>query len=208
LYNPNHTEWIKFTLHVTDAEGNNAKDSLFIRFSKFGYLTGGRETYFLQKGDSIQVQFNSNTIAIGGGIQPLEYHWQPKTGLTDPESSETWCKPDSSIQYSAIAIDSCGCVSYPAQIYDIRVFTTGLDEITAEKHNALNIRQNGTKLFFNNPLKLKAHITLYSTNGEAIHSFNTIDDHFEISHFLDIQGIFIVKISVGKQTGSGKIIKH
>jgi len=120
LYNPINVEWIKFTLLVIDSEGNYAKDSIYIRFSKFGFLTGGGQTWFyIEKGDSIQLNFNSS--GIFGGISPLKYHWSPKTYLSEPDSVITWCKPDSSIQYELVAIDSRGCISYPEMAYDIRV---------------------------------------------------------------------------------------
>ena len=207
LYNPIHIEWIKFTLHVTDSENKYAKDSIYIRFSKFGYLTGGGQTiFYIEKGDSILL--NINNAGIGGNIPPLTYYWQPRTYLSKPDSSITWCKPDSSLVYTVVAIDSCGCLSYPQMAYDIRVLTTGLDDIKMEKDIILNIRQNGTKLFFHNPFKEKAHITFYSINGNLINNYDTIDDNLEISHLLECKGIFIVKISVGKLTGNIKVINN
>jgi hypothetical protein len=113
-------EWRKFILHVNDANGNYAKDSIYIRLSLFAYLTGGQQTrFYIEKGDSILLNFNNT--GIGGGIAPLTYHWQPKTFLSNPDSLITWCKPDSSIQYEVVAIDSCGCLSESVLVYDIRV---------------------------------------------------------------------------------------
>lgn len=207
LYNPVNVEWIKFTLHVSDSENKYAKDSIYIRFSKFAYFTGGGQTiFFIEKGDSILL--NINNVGIGGNIPPLTYYWQPRTYLSKPDSSITWCKPDSSLVYTVVAIDSCGCLSYPQMAYDIRVLTTGLDDVAASKENILNIRQNGTKLLFHNPLKQKAQITFYSINGNSIYNYNTIDDNLELPHLLEYKGIFIVKISVGKLTGNRKIINY
>jgi hypothetical protein len=207
LYNPVNVEWIKFTLHVTDSENKYSKDSIYIRFSKFGYLTGGGQTiFFIEKGDSILL--NINNVGIGGNIPPLTYYWQPRTYLSKPDSSITWCKPDSSVQYRSVAIDSCGCISYPQMVYDIRVLTTGLDDVGASKDNILNIRQNGTKLFFHNPLKGKAHFTFYSINGNFLYNCEINDDNLEISQLLEYKGIFIVKISVRKLTGNSKIINY
>lgn len=113
-------EWRKFIFHVTDANGNYAKDSIYIRLSLFNYLTGGEQPWFyIEKGDSVLLRFPNS--GIGGGIEPLTYYWQPKTYLSDPDSVVTWCKPDSSLQYEAFAIDSCGCVSEKVLVYDIRV---------------------------------------------------------------------------------------
>ena len=120
LYPLNPGEWIKFILHVTDSENNYSKDSISIRFSIFDYLTGGGQTrFYIEKGDSILLNFSD--AGIGGGISPLTYNWQPKTYLTEPDSLITWCKPDSSIQYEVVAIDSFGCVSESVLVYDIRV---------------------------------------------------------------------------------------
>lgn len=117
---PVDQDWLKFTLTVTDSENNIARDSLFVRFSSFAYLTGGGQPrFYIEKGDSILLTFPN--AGIGGGIEPLTYYWRPKTFLSDPDSLVTWCKPDSSIQYEAFAIDSCGCVSAILPVYDIRV---------------------------------------------------------------------------------------
>jgi hypothetical protein len=117
---PVDQDWLRFTLTVTDSENNVARDSLFVRFSSFSYLTGGGQPWFyIEKGDSILLTFPNS--GIGGGIEPRTYYWQPKTYLSDPNSRVTWCKPDSSIQYEAFAIDSCGCVSAILTVYDIRV---------------------------------------------------------------------------------------
>ncbi len=117
---PVDQDWLKFTLTVTDSENNIARDSLFVRFSRFVILTGGGQPrFYIEKGDSILLSFPN--AGIGGGIEPLTYYWRPKTFLSDPDSLVTWCKPDSSIQYEAYAIDSCGCVSAIETVYDIRV---------------------------------------------------------------------------------------
>jgi hypothetical protein len=149
LYNPNHVEWIKFILHVTDSENKYAKDSIFIRFSKFGYLTGGGQTrFYIEKGDSILLNFNNT--GIGGGISPLTYHWSPKTYLSNPDSVITWCKPDSSIQYEVVAIDSCGCISYPELAYDIRVLSKN------PSHEYQTVYSNRIALFENSGKQIKA----------------------------------------------------
>jgi hypothetical protein len=155
-YTPPNNQWIKFTIHVTDSKNNYTMDSIRVRFSKFAYLTGyaGIE---IKKGDSILFKYSS----VGGGIEPLEYQWQPKTGLSNPDSLITWCKPNSTTQYDIIAIDSCGCVSYPNTVYYVMVLQTGLNEVKNDKSNLLNIRQNGKLIYFNNPYKQEARITLY-----------------------------------------------
>ncbi len=149
LYPINLGEWIIFTLHVTDSENNYSKDNISIRFSIFDYLTGGGQTrFYIEKGDSILLNFND--AGIGGGISPLTYQWQPKTFLSNPDSVVTLCKPDSSIQYEVVAIDSCGCVSYPEMVYDIRVLPEN------PSHDYQTVYSNRVALFDNSENQIKA----------------------------------------------------
>jgi hypothetical protein len=142
-------DWLKFTLTVTDSENNIARDSLFVRFSSFSYLTGGGQPWFyVEKGDSILLTFPNS--GIGGGIEPLTHYWQPKTYLSDPGSIITWCKPDSSIQYEAFAIDSCGCVSAIPTVYDIRVLPKN------PSHDYQTVYSNRVALFENSDNQIKA----------------------------------------------------
>lgn len=200
---PSSNQWITFIIHVTDSENNSAKDSIKVRFSQFFYLTGypGSE---IHKGDSILLRDSS----IGGGIEPFKFRWHPETGLSDPDILVTWCKPDVTTLYYIVATDSCGCVSYPNAAYYVIVLPTGLNEIKNDTGNLLNIRQNGNMLYFNNPFKQEARITIYSINGVARYHLTMTDDHFETDHLLDSKGIFLVKISVGELTGSGKYLNY
>lgn len=118
-YPPGNNQWVTFTLHVTDSENNSGKDSIRLRFSKFGYLLGypGVE---INKGDSILLSFSS----IGGGIEPLKFHYQPEAGLSNPDSLVTWAKPEVSTTYDIIATDSCGCVSEPNTAYYVMVMVS------------------------------------------------------------------------------------
>ncbi|MBK6284495.1 MAG: hypothetical protein IPF54_19350 [Draconibacterium sp.] len=142
-------DWLKFTLTVTDSENNIARDSLFVRFSSFSYLTGGGQPWFyIEKGDSILLTFPNS--GIGGGIEPLTHYWQPKTYLSDPDSVITWCKPDSSIQYEAFTIDSCGCVSAIPTVYDIRVLPKN------PSHDYQTVYSNRVALFENSDNQIKA----------------------------------------------------
>lgn len=91
---PINNQWIKFTLNVRDSKNNCAKDAIRVRFSSFVYLTGYPGAQ-IKKGDSILFRNSS----IVGAIEPLEFHWQPKTGLSNPDSLVTWCKPDHTTLY-------------------------------------------------------------------------------------------------------------
>lgn len=199
---PTSNEWIKFTLHVTDSQNNYATDIIKVRFSNFVLSTG----YYgvdLKKGDSILF----NQSSVGGGIEPLSFYWQPKTGLSNPDSLVTWCKPDHTTEYDIIAIDSCGCVSYPNTAFYVMVSPTGLNEVENSIDKSLHIKQVDSKVFFHNPHKLKAHVVLYTINGSTCSSFDVADDHLEIANQLMDKGVYIISISVGGLTGNSKFIK-
>ena len=108
-------------------------------------------------------------------------------------------------QYEIIATDSCGCVSGPSLVYEIRVLSTGIDELDIKK-NQLNIRQEGEMIYFNNPLKQKASVSIYSTDGSTIHYFNIADNQININNILNTKGIYIIKILVAESVGSHKIL--
>ena len=194
-------EWTKFIIHVRDSKNNYARDSINVRFSTF-ILSTGYHVVELKRGDSILF----NETSVGGGIEPLKFHWQPKTGLSNPDSLVTWCKPDYTTQYDIIAIDSCGCVSPPNTVYNVTVLTTGLDEKKTDKDSLLHIKQVGTTIYFNNPLKLKAHVALYTINGALCCSFDIADDHLKIANQLINKGVYVIRISVGSLTGNSKFI--
>jgi len=120
----------------------------------------------------------------------------------------SWCKPDVSTRYDIIAIDSCGCVSNPNTVYSVTVLPTGLNEIKNEEGNLLNIRQNGNRVYFNNPFKQEARITIYSISGVARYHLTITDDHFGMDNLLDSKGIYLVKISLGELTGSSKYLNY
>lgn len=200
-YTPTN-KWIKFTIHVTDRNNNYTKDSIRVRFSEFVYSTGyvGIE---INRGDSILFEYST----VGGGSEPLQFHWQPKTGLSNPDDLITWCKPDHTTMYDIIATDSCGCVSAPNTVYYVKVLTTGFNELKEDRYNILQINQKGTKVYFNNPLKLKARVTVYTINGAICRYFDISNDHLEIANQIKYKGVYVIRISVGELTESIKFIK-
>lgn len=202
---PISNEWINFTLHVTDSQNNSAKDIIRVRISAFFYLLG-YDVVQLEKGDSILF----NESSVGGGIEPLKFQWQPTTGLSNPDQLVTWCKTDSLTEYitdyNIVAIDSCGCISNPNLVYEVRIIQTGFNELKEDYSNLLHIRQEGTTVYFDNPFKQKAHVALYTINGALCHSFDIADDHLEIANQLKNKGVYLIRISVGKLTGNSKII--
>ena len=89
-------KWVKYILHVTDKNGDRAKDSLRVRFSSFGYSLG-YQVIELARGDSFLIRAGGVT----GGISPLKFlQWTPTKGLSDTNNVFSWCKPDFSTEYS------------------------------------------------------------------------------------------------------------
>ncbi|MCF6332824.1 MAG: T9SS type A sorting domain-containing protein [Draconibacterium sp.] len=110
-------EKINFFVSVTDSLGNYAKDSINIGFSGCVCLTGTIVIY-INKGDSVWLD------ASGGSYGKYEkFFWEPEYGLTNPDSSATWCKPEVETSYSLVQIDTFGCTC-TCPVYEIRVNTT------------------------------------------------------------------------------------
>jgi hypothetical protein len=192
-------DWLKFYLHVTDSEGAYGMDSINIGFSNCAACPTGDNVIYINQGDSILLDAGSPYGKY------CKFYWEPAYGLSDPDSSVTWCKPEVSTSYSIVQIDTFGCTC-SCSVYDIRVIPVSIDESNLEQDNRLEIIQTGTMVSFSNPLHLEASISLYSANGCAIISFKTIADHFDIAGLLKTEGIYFVFIKIGKLTYKNKII--
>lgn len=192
------SEWLKFTVFVTDKNNVKGQDEINVRFSLFVYSVG----YFgveLDNGDSILL----GNAFITGGIEPLSYQYQPLSGITNPSELVTWFKPDTSTFYYQIATDSCGCISAHSEAYDIKVKPTGVKSAKYNEHK-LNIRQNGDEILYNNPRFLSSRIKIYSLNGELVYSTITDNNHINLSKIPIINGIYVINITVGEITESKK----
>lgn len=118
--NPYFIDWLtlpnrfRFTLHVTDSENNTAKDSITVGFSGCGCPTG-YQVIRLNKGDSVWLDAGIPSANIE------KTYWEPSYGLSNPDSSATWCKPDSTMNYSIVSVDTFGCIICSCHAYEIRV---------------------------------------------------------------------------------------
>ena len=134
--NPYFTDWltlpdrIRFTVQVTDAENNTAKDSITVGFSGCACYTG-YQVIHLNKGDSVWLDAGIPS----GNIEKI--YWEPAYGLSNPDSSATWCKPDSTMNYSIVSVDRFGCVC-SCHAYEIRV-----NEDTNSQHDYRELVQGG-----------------------------------------------------------------
>ncbi len=193
-------EWIKFMVHVTDSENQYAKDSIDIRFSSFNYLLG-YFSFTLNQGDSVLL----NAPYIGGGIEPLAFFYEPQSGLSSPNELVTWAKPDTTTLYSQVAIDSCGCISEPNHAYLIHIIPTVINNLRNDTSEKLNIRQIGSKLFFDNPSNLNSTMKVFSLNGQLILNSFINGNYFDFKETLMNNRIYVVSITIGNITENKKI---
>jgi len=97
-----YTNKIKFTLNVIDHAGNYAKDSINVGFSNCACVLG-YQVIELNKGDSVLLNAGTPQGRVAA------YYWSPSDGLSNPDSSVTWCKPDVTTNYSIVSVDTFGC---------------------------------------------------------------------------------------------------
>lgn len=196
LYTENR---VKFTLHVIDHIGNRVKDSIYVDFSRCVWNLG-YQVIEINKGDSIWLDAGTPQGRIAA------YHWEPRTGLSNPDSSATWCKPLVKTDYFLTSIDTSGC-SCSNQIYEIRISTTNIDsKINFEK--VINPFQKGSRVYFNNNMNQEALVSLFSLDGKLLHQCGSNTDNIDVSQLLTEKGIYIVKILLDGNIGVCKYLKH
>jgi hypothetical protein len=119
--------WMPLYVTVTDSIGDMARDSIYIRFSWFGYLPMNT-TATIVVGDSLTIHALS-----GGAIPPLHYLWSPNYKISDSSIASPLVKPNISTIYTCIVTDSIGCVSDWGDIWYINVDSdaSGLHEINS-----------------------------------------------------------------------------
>jgi hypothetical protein len=115
---------LEFNLRVIDSVGYSASDSLTVNFSRCGCTTG-YSVIFLNKGDSVWLDAGEPDERF------VKKYFEPSYGLTFPDSSGTWCKPEVTTDYSIVSVDSTGC-SCSCHAYEIRVWGTDFAPIGAK----------------------------------------------------------------------------
>lgn len=190
----------KFILHVTDHAGNHVKDSLNVKFSTCGCVTG-YQVIELMQGDSVLLDAGKP----GGSI--AAYYWEPELGLLTPDSPATWCKPTVTTDYNIVRVDTSGCIC-SCHAYQIRVTPTGSEVIQSNAERILQPVQKGSKVYFSNRSNHEASVSVFSLEGKLILQCNTTNDSFEISPDLAKKGTYIVKISLDGKVGICKYFKY
>ena len=157
--------WAQFILTVKDDNGDVAEDRINVRFSEFYIFIDDAIYYSINEGDSILFDMSG----YYGGIFPYTaYSWEPKDGLSDPDSSRTWCKPSGKGEYyyGCIITDSVGCSKFVGQVHDVRVLPIAVE--AADIKNAV-YQTNGT-IFFDNPENRTVKLSFYDLSGKLCHS--------------------------------------
>ena len=190
-----------FYLTVKDNNNNIASDSILVQCSSFTYTTH-EYSFSLNKGDSVQF---FNDIFVGGGITPIKYYWTPSIWLDDSTQIDTWCKPQESTDYYQYIIDSVGCKSQANRAYNVYIMPTSIINNIGKNKNILNFRQQGKRLFFNNPLHKLTQITFYSIDGKRIHKGETNGSFFDFSCLRNKGSIIICVLSQEGVIGTLKI---
>jgi hypothetical protein len=200
VFGPTITDSIKFYLTVSDNEDNFATDSVCVHFS-FYPLSNDYQVIYLNKGDSVW---------LNGGIaegKTDSIYWQPKEGLSNPDQASTWCKPDTTTDYYCITVDSFGCAC-PRLTYVVRVLTTSTKDFEFSEINKMQIKQMGSKIYFENNMSQKVFVNLFSLDGKLLHQFTTFSDNVDLSWILPERGMFIVKTLKDNDVGFCKFLKY
>lgn len=190
---------VKFILTITDQAGNHAKDSMNVDFSTCSCTTG-YQVIELNKGDSVWLNAGNPQGSVAS------YYWEPSIGLSKPNSSATWCKPDVTTNYSIVKVDSLGCTC-SCHAYEIKIIPTNSEYIKSYPNSNINLFQKGSSVFFNNIMNHEVSISIFTMEGKLLHRGNTIRDNFEVSQILRKKGTYIVKITVDGNTGICKFLK-
>jgi hypothetical protein len=189
---------VKFILYVTDHLGNRVKDSINVDFSRCVWILG-YQVIEINKGDSIWLDAGTPQGSVAA------YHWDPSSGLSNPDSSATWCKPEVKTDYFLTSIYTSGC-SCSNQIYEIRIITTNTDSKINSENN-INPFQKGSRVYFNNNINQEALVSMFSLDGKLIHKCISNTNYIEASQLLPERGTYIVKISLNGNIGVCKYLK-
>jgi hypothetical protein len=108
---------LMFYLTVIDGGGVVEKDSINLRFSRYGYT----DLYFytpINRGDTMNLYHN--ICSFEWGYENLNFTWSPNYNISDTSVCCPQAWPDSTMAYTVIAIDSLGCMSFP-DVIDVYV---------------------------------------------------------------------------------------
>lgn len=180
-------KWFKYVLTITDEMNNSTSDSIMVRHSEFFYFPASINIEIIQ-GDSVELFFN----VIDGGIEPLDYYWEPRKWVSNPDTLVTWCKPDSSIDYYLRAVDSIGCLSNSAIAHRIVVTPTGINTSSSDQP----FKQFGSVIIFSEREYAEKSIVIYDLNGRINSKLKTHESIVDLGLLTDQQGIIFATIMI------------
>jgi hypothetical protein len=189
--------WSEFVLTIEDSEGNIAKDSINVRFSEyFAYTTLTESPIYVKEGDSLLLDIRNENW---GGILPYtNYAWNPQDGLSNPNSPQTWCKPEKETCYSCVLTDSVGCAGYAGSAYWIIVSPSSSISSVAKKSNIYQWKGN---IHFDNAENKEAILSFYDSSGKLIYETATRSDNYRPSFNTNRGYLFCtIKIDNKQQT--------
>jgi len=195
-----YTNKIKFTLNVIDHAGNYAKDSINVGFSNCACVLG-YQVIELNKGDSVLLNAGTPQGRVAA------YYWSPSDGVSNPDSSVTWCKPDVTTNYSIVSVDTFGCAC-ACHAYEIRIIPTTSENIKSNPLGNINPFQKGTKVYFTNKLNQEALASVFSLDGKLLYQCSSNTDNIEVTGHLPKRGTYIIKISLNGDIGVCKYLKN
>jgi hypothetical protein len=193
--------WFTFILSVEDMEGNTGVDSINIRFPvSIGCYLGVIPIY-VTRGDSIL--FDVSDFFVGGILPYSNYTWNPREGLSNPDSSATWCKPEETYtNYNFEVTDSVGCKysGCPDQFFIIS-YGTSIPELSEEAM----IYESEGNIFFDNPGNKTVSLSFYDSSGKLIHEAKTNANNYK-PPLNDTGTIVICRIKIDNKQQTFKYI--
>lgn len=196
---------ITFKVKVLDNIGNQSEDSIYIRYSRFGYLTVDCISS-INPGDTATLFSN-----IGLGIAPLQYFWSPNYHISDTSSPSPKVWPDTSMFYTLYVVDSIGCVSASSGCR-ILINPAGTNEQLIEWKNSSVFpnpitHQSIIKVKENNDPFLSIQIVNYL--GQEVINDRMISNSYKLGELLLNTGIYFYQIKDDtKIISQGKFVKQ
>jgi hypothetical protein len=188
IFGPTITDSIMFHLYLSDNSNDTISDSLLVRFSQC-ICPLGYTVFRLNQGDSLWLD-----AGIPDG-KYVKYYYEPSYGLSDPDSSATWCKPDTTTDYNIVTVDSFGCVC-SCHSYKIQVIPVSTIEMNENIEDSFYPSVIGSSVVFRNNAGKEALVSVFSTDGKLLHTSSTYQDKIELSKFNLGKGLFIILISI------------
>ena len=193
-----------FKLTVIDNNGNQAEDSVRLRFSNFYYIDMECISY-INKGDTANLFADASS-----DIVPLTYIWSPNYNISDTTVSSPKAWPDTNFTYTVSVIDAYGCVASPSECH-IYVNPLALDPIIntgLESSVFPNPIDESSLLSFENPSDKEIDLKIFDVNGKMIFNDFLRISPFKIGTLIIDKGLYYYTLSSGKKILSkGQIVK-